>query len=294
MYGTNPIVLDRNTEDQPTNNTDSLIALTGLQPATSYSYQIIRTDDKGTSVTSPIASFTTSNFQVILHFVNDKSEGIEDIEGTIKELDNVKSTSDKDGSMRFSDVPAGSYEVSYTYDGRVYKEPITAGATAVSSDDAAKFEEASLNFFINVDKLATEKSTPAPARPQSRWLPWLLAGAALLVGLIIFALARRRHRRKAAGGSYYDDEYREASTPAEVATPAVTAPAEAPPVTPPVPVAPVTPVPEVKPKPLPKNSTVYLPQDAPEHMGESLKEMVLRSMAEEARKRQQDDGPKKR
>ena len=43
---------------------------------------------------------------------------------------------------------------------------------------------------------------------------------------------------------------------------------------------------------VPGPAGVYIPENQPQHMGESLKSMVLRSMAEEARKKSSDDqGP---
>ncbi|HEX8226368.1 MAG TPA: hypothetical protein VF572_00705 [Candidatus Saccharimonadales bacterium] len=279
-YGGNPVVLDKTTEDEQIQGSDLTITLTGLNPSSNYSYQIIRTNSSGQSATSPTTFFVTKGFSVVMHFVNDDSAGIAGVSGEIKSLDH-KGSSDEDGLLRFNDVPSGDYEFSYVYEGQTHKQRIHPDAAGVSDEDASKADTAPVHYFINVDRLTIERKmvTDTPAASPSK-LPWILGVAsAILLAVIIFII--RRRRGKPEDYAYYDD-----LSPAVPGTPAGLPPAPVPPA--PVPLPPASSEPADIPK-LSKQDMEAPQEPAQPHMGESLKEMVLRSMAEEARQKRGPD-----
>jgi len=222
--------------------------------------------------------------------------------------------------LRFAAVPSGDYKVDYQYKSERYTQAISADASGVSSDDAVKTEEANVNYFVNVDKLTSVDESKTAAGGRSP-LFWILTGLGL--ALLVVAIIIIRRRSAAAPQEYIEDyndlppaippEYIPPASGEGSAVPETLVPSDAaiPLNTPPLPV-PLPPSPAGEPVVATvsdaelaietgadnndieehKHNKLFkskdeAPQEIPEHMGESLKTMVLRSMQEEARKRQE-------
>ncbi len=286
IYGTDPAHLDKATEDTAISGDNAAFRLTGLQPGTTYSYQIIRTNSAGQSVTSPIAQFTTSRFTVALHFVNNNSKPVGGVAAAIKDSD-TSGTSDKDGLVNFKDIAPGDYSIDYKYRNQTHVLPISVDASSISDDDAAKTSVATLEYFINVEKASI---TTAPKPTGGKLWIWIVIILITVGGIIAFLIIRHRRAK-----SPYEDiventyQFNTSDSPTETPDPAVPlAPAEAPPIFPALDplessTAPTEPEPAQSKKDIlasarrGKHSTV-VEEKPPEHMGQSLKQMVMYSM----------------
>lgn len=254
-YGKNPLSLDLATPEQPVNGAEAIVLITGLEPSSGYAYQIVRTDRNNRITTSPTGDFETLGYVVALHFVDKQNRGLQGITAKISEK-NEQKKSDDDGNVSFTDVNDGSHTVTYTYRGKEYNRVVTASSSIVSPSEAAAAKVITLDFTINVEEaVAGQAKAPEPNEDGSGLLVTLIVGGIAAALIVFFTFIRRR--RKQNMDYYYDD-------------------------------APAPPLPEYKPlTPVPSEPVVSHPRGA-EHMGESLKDMVLRSMAEEARRREQD------
>lgn len=254
-YGESPVKLDQSTADQPTNGAETVVTLTGLKPARNYSFQIVRTGSDGKTTTSGLQKFETLGFIIALHFVDNQKKGVQGIPSTISVQDK-RVTSDDNGNVQFTAVPEGSHTVAYTYRDEKFTKLVTASSSIVSPAESAAANVVTIDYSINIEEGIDKSGSPAKSGGGVSTGIWIALGILLLAVVgAVFALIRRG--RKRAADQYYSD------TPA-----------------PPLPE--YTPS-SYSPKPLPPNN-----QQPAEHMGESLKDMVLRSMREEAQRRDND------
>lgn len=315
VYGPSAAILDQVSDDIPVSGDSATIFLTKLTPGTSYFFQIVRANDAGKTSNSTTTEFKTTGFNLAVYFANSTKKAVSGIKGSLSNSKQA-AVSDKNGVMNFANVPSGSYNVTFAYKGITYRQEVTASLASVTDADAGAAAPVTLRTFVNVDKLAPASARkPAPAASPVLWLG-LGAGSLVLLGAIL-AVRRRRgsgydYVENLAGPYPYADNNEAMSA---VAPPddipglsPITPPMQAPPLV----IAPVVPeAPAPVPLPVPQAPTALaaklakktdrapeyvLPAgpdelyDAP-HSGESLKSMVLRSMAEEARKqRSQEHG----
>ena len=248
IYGTAADKLDKTSDVQTVSGSDNTITLKGLDPQTTYSYQVVRTTGSQTK-SSATATFKTTGYDLVLNFVNGDQSPVADITGKIQNPEQ-EATSNEEGVMRFSDVPAGSYSVEYSYNDKTYTEALnTANPTNVDETDNAGVLSASNT--IDVSTLGKD-TTQAQPKKKSK-LPLILALLLLLgliAGVVVFIL--RRRAAKSDDGLGY--------------------------ITPPIPPAP-TPTAPAK------------PSDPNLHVGESLRDMVIKSMHEEAARRNHTKPP---
>lgn len=267
LYGTSPLAPDQATADQAIKDGFATITIPNLEPRATHSYQIVRFDAAGRTTTSPVGSFKTKGFIIDVHFVDGQNRSLQDISATISVKPNSKKQANDKGTITFDDISAGSHSVSFEYKGAKYEELVTASATTVKPDDGAQAKVVTLDHTINVDKLSPQRGPQQTTQESgSSVLPAvLILGLIALVVAVLFALRRRKNKRLAAA---YDN-----------APPPPLPEYQAPPVAVPAPEEPI----DINQYPIVKR-----PNGA-EHMGESLKDMVLRSMAEEAKRRQESD-----
>ncbi len=251
-YGTSPLKLDQNTPDQDVTGDKGTVSLTGLDPTTQYTYTIIRSAANGQTTTSAPAAFSTLGFVITLHFVDSQNKGIQGISAN---LDGQKANkiSGNSGNSEFTNISAGDHTVSYTYNDKKFSKKITAGASAVNPTEAASAKVVTLDHTINVQKAVgvTEQTPQKSSNLLNALIPIIVI--LLAFGLVLFGILRRRRKQQAQ--SYYED-------------------------------FPAAPSPEYQPVAPAVSRNVSTRQDSAAHMGESLKDMVLRSMAEEAKRRE--------
>lgn len=267
LYGTNPLAPGNATADIPVVDGVATIPISALEARTTYSYQIVRFDAAGRTATSPVGTFKTRGFTLTVRFTDNKKAGQKGIAASLSVQPGTRKTTDDKGVVSFQDVPSGSHTIDFEYTGRTYQELVTTTAAKVKAETAAQAKVLTIEHAINVDALPkTSQKREAAPKQDSAALPAILAlaGAALLAA-IAFAVRRRRHKR-------YDYPVGGAPAPLAAYTP---------------PSAPAT----SKEEPIDINQYPIITRpNGAEHMGESLKDMVIRSMAEEAKRRQ--EGPK--
>ena len=248
-YGKNPLKLDQFSSDHPVTGAESVVLLTGLEPASSYAFQVARTDARGKTTSSPTSSFNTLGYVVAVHFVDARSKGIQGIPVTLDTQDKRK-TSNEDGDVQFTDIPKGMHTISYRYLGKSYSRKIAADASQISPAEAAAPRVVTIDTTTNLEApVGTPASQPAS---DINWAAIILSGflGLLVLYFIGFFLTRKRRQRRA--------EYAVSTPP------------------PPLPEynAPVASAPQL---------VVPHPQGA-DHMGESLKDMVIKGIQDESRK----------
>jgi hypothetical protein len=286
-------------DEKDTNNADTQIVLKGLKPATTYVYQIIRTNSAGQTATSPAAQFTTSGFTVVLHFVNDSSANIVNVAASIKSTD-YKELSDKEGTVRFKDVKPGEYTVTYVYNNVSRDFEIAANENTLPAEAAEQTTQANLEYYINVDKASVTSKSDKNA-DSNPFLTWAVVAGVIALAIILLIIVRRRKRNANPYEELVENEYqfktnanndKHSMPPAEPPIfPALDEPTAA--SLPPPPPAPKPVAPPALPPPPPAPSRrkhddtdVKMPEvDVAAHTGQSLKQMVMQSLAEDAARR---------
>lgn len=265
-YGATADTLTNSTDETTLTSDPMDITLSNLQAKTTYYYQVIRTDAAGNVTTSPTDSFTTGGYGITLHFVDANGKALANIAGLINDDSSTLTKSDKDGDLKFYDLDTGSYTVKYSYNKLTYtKDFDTSDAT---DDTTNPGQVAVLSDTINVSKLKNGSTQPLPTKKHSSvGTILLLLFLIFLIGGIIAWLILRRRAQDNLYGTYASVQK---SAPMPVVT-AQTTPASA--------------------MPLPPKTHGHTPKPEDtsnlEHVGESLREMVIRSMHEEAQKRKQ-------
>jgi hypothetical protein len=220
--------------------------------------------------------------------------------------------------------------VAYDYKGGNHTLPISVDTSGVSAENAAKTTEAPLDFSINVDKVtvAAEKNTTSSSKQP--YIIWVIVGLAALAVVIVLIHRRRKsnpfeqivednYKFNTSSDPHFTEQESTdgpaADEPGQPVFPPLDgsdgAPEQPPPIMPaaeqPVALAgrhdaqshhalvDIPPEAVIDPTAGQPNEpkSMYLPENSPEHMGLSLKQMVLRSMAEAERqqraKRQAED-----
>lgn len=189
QYGTNPVTLDRYSSDVSVSGSSATITITALDPATTYSYKIIRSNTLGQNASSPTTTFTTWGFNAVIHLVDNNSRGISGVPVEISKL-KLTAKSNKDGIATFGPLPGGNYDLSIRYKKRVYNQSLIVNTAGISTQDAAQPDPANANFFINLEKLSASPGASVPVKSSP--LPWII-GIVLLLAVGGF-LAYRRFR----------------------------------------------------------------------------------------------------
>lgn len=267
-YGATADTLTTSTDDTPFTSDPMDITLSNLQAKTTYYYQVIRTNSAGIVTSSSTDSFTTGGYGITLHFVDAKGKALADIAGLINDDSSTITKSDKNGDLKFYDLDTGSYTVKYSYNKLTYtKDFDTSDAT---DDGTNPGQIAVLSDTINVSTLKNGSTQPLPTKKHSSiGTVLLLLFLIFLVGGIIVWLVLRRRAQDNLYGTY-------SSTQKSAPTPIIDMPTTGATIIPPLSAT-------AKKQRAPKPENI----DNLEHVGESLREMVIRSMHEEAQKRKQ-------
>jgi hypothetical protein len=244
-------------DDRAVTADSSQIYLGNLKAATKYEYNIVRTDAKGVSASSTTASFTTKGFTVALHFTNNAKQHLSGVSGAINDSKNTKATSDSSGTLTFKDLPGKTYSIVYSYGGHRHAQTVN---TSDNSEPQFNRDNSpaviTLDSTVNVDKLS---AVPPEVTHRSLLLP--VATIGLLLCVIVIVVVRRIRRRRE---QRLTAEYGELSSFSPAGT---NAPNTA---------------------HIPEQVTVNTPM--PAHAGESLRDMVILSMANQAQQPWQTPG----
>jgi hypothetical protein len=274
QFGTSPENLSDSSDSVTFVGSTANTTLSNLQAKTTYYYQVVRTASNGSVSSSANGTFTTTGYAVTLHFIDKDNKPVKGIDGVIDDADVTQTKSDTNGDLKFYDLDAGSYTVKYLYNKLSYKQDFNTDS--ISDDDLSSGKTVVLKDTVNVSTLKNGSTAALPTKKHSSvlkvvlWLLFLL----LMGGAIVWLLIRRRRMQElnalyGGGGSsvYVGGEPGAIDMPTEEAVqlpppPQVINAPVAPPVTPP---------------------SASGPEAS--HAGESLRDMVLRSMHEEALKR---------
>ncbi len=263
-YGQDKAALSSSSADTAVSNDSVTIIIDKLKPATTYYYQLTASGPGGSNP-SGILEFKTSGYAIAatLSIRNIPAQGV-----TVRLPSlNKEATTDASGKVSFSDLPGGNFTLSYTYRGESHDVIVDT----VTAND--KNGTATISLALDPSKPVTQVS-PAPAAKQdmnvARVAGLILLVAAMLGGIAFawrFRRKRRSPRRSQPAATFND--FSSSPPPQPMQPPVVIAPPAAP---------------RQNPNP-----------DGLEHVGESLKTMVLRSIQEEAKRRRpptdRDDTP---
>ncbi len=272
-YGSSAGNLDRSSDIQTLTGDSATVLLTKLDASTTYSYQIVRTIGTETP-TSPNATFTTKGFDIALAFTDHAGKPIPSIKVTLK--GSKDQTTDKSGKVVFKDLADGSYSPIFSYGGQTYSEDFNTNSAKAEDGTSG----VTMSQTVDVSLLSTAKSTAVIVPQKKSGLPTVILVLLLLAaGVFAFWWLLRRKRRRLAAEMASAYTTHASSTPA----PAVRTPQQYNPR--PIPTAPAAVVATAALKAHKQQSKAMpAPTPAPTHMGESLRDMVIKSMAEEAAK----------
>lgn len=253
-YGVTAASLDQYTNFQPTTGGETIVKLTSLKAATKYYYQVVKSDVRGIQTPSQTAQFETLGYTLSLHFVDRSNKGIAGIPATMTIQDKRK-TSDEQGDLQFSGIPEGKHKVNYTYKDQRYSHEVIANPSVVTPEEASAPQVVTVDSTVNVEAAIAKQPAKAEGSGGLAGVIFAVMLGLIAVVMIVLAIIRRRNRPPAD-----DYQYEE----------------------------PVQPLPEYKPLP-PESAIPAIPRpNNAQHVGESLKEMVMRSMREEARRRAEE------
>ncbi len=264
LYGTSSDNLDSSTDSLDVTTGNGSAQLLNLIPNANYYYQIIRTDSAGNTGTSATSGFKTAGYVVNLHFIDAAGKVLSGIAGAINDNEKSAGKSNKDGNLIFGNLDAGQYEVTYHYGKLNYKQAFDTDSAGDGSDHPE--QTIVLRDTVNVSKLTGGSTTGyTGAKHHSIWGTVLLL--LLIIGAVVaFALWRLRRRAAAAYSSAYSPSASYGGMTPDM-------------VDKPTPIAPLPAAAKSK-----RSKTASQPEHL-EHVGESLREMVIQSMHEEAQKR---------
>lgn len=262
-YGMSPDNLDSSTDSADTTTGNATVNISNLIPKTDYFYQIIRSDTAGNTSTSSPVGFKTSGYTVTVHYIDKNGKAVSGIAGAIDDADKSSGKSDKNGNLTFSNLDSGQYTVTYHYGKLNYKQSFDTDSAGDGSDDPGK--TITLKNTVNVSKLSASSGSTAGYTGKKSSGPWGIILFILFVIILVvgFILWRRRRRNAALYGAYSPSASYAAMTPDVIDKP----------------------TPLVAAVPVPKKKKSDPAPEQLEHVGESLRDMVIQSMHEEAQKR---------
>ncbi len=268
-YGTKAENLDRSSAIQTVSGPTATVNLEKLTGKTTYTYQIVRTlGDKTTN--SPNATFTTKSYTITMAFTNASGKPVSGISAQLGSAKAIKS--DKDGKVTFSDLSSGSYSVVFSYNGQSYAEEFTTSSAAGETGNGGAVLAKTIDLS-KIQKTGTATAAPAEQSKSSSGLAIVMVVLLLaVVGVALWVVLRRKRRLLAEPYGYgADTGY----------------------------LPPVLPQPVVSSQPDPqavvgavahhsKHKKTQEPAPTPVHMGESLRDMVIQSMAADEAKHPHD------
>lgn len=262
------------TDDSAAYNTDPVDASSGtasitllyLTPKTDYTYQLIRTDAAGKVTTSSPGTFTTTGYVAKLHFVDGSGKPVSGIHGAINDDSNSAAVSDKNGDMSFGGLGDGQYTVTFHYGKLNFTRDFNTETAGDGSSDPAN--AIVLKDVVNVSKLTggSKSGYTGPAH-HSAW-PIILLIVLFLAAAAAAVWWWLRRRKNAGGYLPLSGDYALATLPSAT-----------------------SPLPPIKPPKKVKHRKDGPQPEHLEHVGESLRDMVIKSMHEEAQRRK--NGPQK-
>lgn len=248
--------LTQTSGDTPVTNQEAIIAIKDLAPATEYQYKVTGTNTAGKQVSTDRSTFKTLGYTVDITFQHD-GQKLADIPVLIRAL-SMQTSTNQDGIASFEDIPDGSYTMYFSYNGQSYSH--TFSTTETTEVDGVAY----VSLEVDPTTSAVEKPTPATAaKPNSN--KGILGAILVFVAAIIAIIASilyLRHRRRQRNGSSSDTDHMYSLEPPEI-TPAAR--------------------PHANKHREPKLAPVE--DDRAPHTGESLKSMVIQSLVEESKRR---------
>lgn len=238
------------TPEQTVSGSSATITLTDLSAETSYTYQIVRTNSSGTSATSVAAVFTTHGYEIAMQFIDSHNKPVSGIKSTINDATNSQDTSDKTGKISFINLPAAAYAVSFVYHGQTYSQDFdTSSFNGSQINSNGSPAQLTLTDTVNVDSLsltsAKSKTTSKQGSHGTGWLVIILL--VVFVAALVAFIRFRKHRSNRLAPLNVDIIDRHSHEHFKKHPPT--------------------------------------PEPPPAHMGQSLSDMVIQAMREEAQRR---------
>lgn len=190
--------LSLDTDDLAVSGATTTLTLTDLQASSDYIYQIVRTNSAGAVATSDPATFRTLGYNATLQFIDKHRKPVVGINGSINDSAGTKSKSDGSGKMSFTNLPAGNYTVTYTFNHHKYTQGFdTTSDTSAQTNPDGTPATIELTDVINVDNLTANAVTKsAPKKHGGAGTVVVIILLILLLGGGLWAFLRRRRRQR--------------------------------------------------------------------------------------------------
>lgn len=105
-----------------------------LQPGTAYVYKIVLADEAGNVSESPIKSFKTKGFTVIITIVDKRQQPLVNQQVTLRS-DPITVKTDTSGRAVFTDIAPGTHTLTYRAQGKDYEQPVEIDNTITTDGD---------------------------------------------------------------------------------------------------------------------------------------------------------------
>lgn len=283
-YGTSSETLDKLSDTVAITPDATGVILSKLKPLTTYYYKITRLKNDNTAADSPVGSFKTQAFDVVLSFLNGDKQAA-GVDAKIDSL-SLSGKSDEKGVLTFKQVPEGIHNLTFNYESKDYQRGITVRPEDVQTEALKDPITAIITSDLQIQEAtanSSENTTPAKKGLGVLWIVLIILLVLALLGGLVFWFIRRRYAAEQSD----DPSFLPADFPSTAVPPQpqqyIPQAAQSPP---PVPLPPSTTPPQaVTPLPITTTSQNNHQPPAP-HSGESLKDLVIQSMRAEAARKQ--------
>lgn len=198
IYGLDTGTLSTSSLNAVPAGNQATVQLPDLAPATTYHYRVVAIGTDGKEVTSSPAQFKTQGYTVTANFKAGNTP-LKDIQVVLRAL-NKDTKTDANGQATLTDLPSGTYTLTYSYNGRTYQQ-------SFSTDTATEEQDIALVSFTVEPSNATVV-VPPESKPNS--VLKKIAGLVLIglagAGALAFVVLRKRLRQEPTNYAYSESD----------------------------------------------------------------------------------------
>jgi hypothetical protein len=197
-YGLDAGTLSAISSEAVPGGNQATVQLPDLAPATTYYYRVVAIGTDGKEVTSSPAQFKTQGYTITATFKAGNTP-LKDVQVVLRAL-NKDTKTNTNGQATFTDLPSGTYTLTYSYNGRTYQQSFSTD-TAVDEQDIAL-----VSFTVEPSQSTIVTSPEAKPNTLLKKIAGLILVGLAVAGAIALVLLRKRLRQEPASYGYSESE----------------------------------------------------------------------------------------